>query len=77
MATVNFSVPDAVKDAFNKAFEGENKSAIVAQLMRRAVEEKERQMRRKQAIRTLTDRRRTRPVAAAAAVRAAREEGRS
>ncbi|MFZ1103693.1 MAG: hypothetical protein WAN86_12775, partial [Hyphomicrobiaceae bacterium] len=28
--------------AFNKAFEGENKSAVVAQLMRRAIEEKKR-----------------------------------
>jgi hypothetical protein len=45
MATMNFSIPDDVKEAFNKAFEGENKSAIVARLMRRAVEEKERRNR--------------------------------
>ena len=30
MATVNFSVPADVKNAFNKAFEGENKSAVLA-----------------------------------------------
>jgi metal-responsive CopG/Arc/MetJ family transcriptional regulator len=42
MATMNFSVPDDLKEAFNKAFDGENKSAIVAGLMRRAIEEKER-----------------------------------
>ena len=30
MATMNFSIPDDVKDAFNQAFEGENKSAVVA-----------------------------------------------
>ena len=42
MGTMNFSIPDEVKDAFNKAFEGENKSAVVSSLMRRAVEEKER-----------------------------------
>ena len=35
MATMNFSIPDDVKEAFNKAFEGENKSAVVARLMRR------------------------------------------
>ena len=29
MPTVNFSVPEDVKDAFNSAFEGQNKSAIV------------------------------------------------
>jgi cytochrome P450 len=42
MATMNFSVPDEIKEAFNKAFKGENKSAIVAELMRRAIEEKKR-----------------------------------
>ena len=38
MGTMNFSIPDDVKDAFNKTFADENKSAIVADLMRRAVE---------------------------------------
>ncbi len=33
MATVNFSVPTQVKESFNRAFEGENKSAIIARLM--------------------------------------------
>ena len=28
MGTMNFSIPDDVKEAFNKAFEGENKSAV-------------------------------------------------
>lgn len=50
MATVNFSVPDDVKDAFNKAFKGENKSAILTRLMRNAVEECTRQKRRITAI---------------------------
>jgi len=50
MATVNFSVPDDVKDAFNKAFKGENKSAILTHLMRNAVEECNRQKRRITAI---------------------------
>ena len=36
MATVNFSVPDDVKVAFDKAFVGQNKSAIIADLMRGA-----------------------------------------
>lgn len=42
MATMNFSIPDDVKEAFNNAFEGENKSAVVADLMRKAVEARER-----------------------------------
>ena len=37
MATVNFSVPDDVRNAFNREFRGQNKSAIIAELMRRAV----------------------------------------
>jgi hypothetical protein len=45
MATMNFSVPDDVKEAFNRAFEGENKSAVIARLMRRAIEERERKRR--------------------------------
>ena len=39
MATVNFSVPDEVKERFNRAFAGQNKSQIIAELMMRAVEE--------------------------------------
>jgi hypothetical protein len=46
MATVNFSVPDEVKAAFDAAFTGENKSAVIARLMRGAVEEKRRLQRR-------------------------------
>jgi hypothetical protein len=45
MGTMNFSIPDDVKEAFNKAFEGENKSAVVSGLMRKAIEEKERRAR--------------------------------
>jgi 2-oxo-4-hydroxy-4-carboxy--5-ureidoimidazoline (OHCU) decarboxylase len=47
MATVNFSVPDDIKEAFIKEFKGQNKSAIIAELMRRAVEEAQTQQRRK------------------------------
>jgi len=42
MGTMNFSIPDDVKDAFNKAFEGENKSAVITRLMIRAIEDAER-----------------------------------
>lgn len=50
MATVNFSVPDEVKKAFNEAFAGENKSAILAKLMQQAIENRERLRRRAAAI---------------------------
>ena len=49
MATVNFSVPDDVKEAFNRAFAAENKSAVIARLMREAVDEVERQRQRQAA----------------------------
>lgn len=39
MATVNFSVPDEIKKAFNETFAGRNKSAVIADFMMRAVEE--------------------------------------
>lgn len=40
MGTMNFSIPDDVKDAFDAAFKDDNKNAIVADLLRMAVEEK-------------------------------------
>ena len=45
MSTVNFSVSEDIKNAFNTVFEGQNKSAVIADLMRDAVE---REQRRKQ-----------------------------
>jgi len=54
MATVNFSVPDEVKETFDKTFGDQNKSAIIADLMRRAVREHQLQIRREQLFRQLT-----------------------
>jgi len=47
MARVNFSVPEKVKREFNAAFAGENKSAVIAELMLRAVQERRRTERRR------------------------------
>lgn len=55
MATMNFSVPDDVRAAFNKAFAGANKSALLTELMRQAVEERQRQKRRARAISRLLE----------------------
>jgi metal-responsive CopG/Arc/MetJ family transcriptional regulator len=76
MATVNFSVPEDVKRTFNRAFAGANKSAVVAQLMRQAVEERRRQHRRRRAIERLLRLRRTMKPVAEVATRAARAQGR-
>jgi predicted transcriptional regulator len=76
MATVNFSVPDDVKEAFQQEFRNENKSAVIARLMEQAVEEKRRQQRRTAAIEALLDlRRKQRPVSDAEIARA-RQAGR-
>jgi Arc/MetJ family transcription regulator len=61
MATVNFSVPDDVKAEFDKAFGDQNKSSIVAELMRRAVKEQQLQIKREKLFRQLSA---TRPLRA-------------
>ena len=76
MATVNFSVPEDVKERFNKAFEGQNKSQIIAELMDRAVEEQALRKRRVRAIEELLSRRSRRPSASTAKIRKVREAGR-
>jgi len=76
MATVNFSVPDDVRDAFNAEFEGQNKSAIIASLMREAVERAERRRRSRRAIDRILKRREQAPVMDDATLRRMREEGR-
>lgn len=76
MATVNFSVPDEVKTAFDAAFAGRNKSAVIAELMRRAVDEQARQARRLQLFRILTAGRAMRPRTTSAEIRRMRRSGR-
>lgn len=76
MATVNFSVPDDVKVAFDRAFGDQNKSAIIAELMRRAVADANRRKQREEIFRKLTQRRTQRPSLSNDEVRAARIAGR-
>ncbi len=76
MATVNFSVPDEIKKAFNTIFQGQNKSAIIAALMREAVERAQRKHRAQEAAARILERRRIAPVITDAEFRSARENGR-
>lgn len=76
MGTVNFSVPDDVKEAFNEAFAGQNKSAIIAELMRDAVERAQRRQRSRAAIDRLLRQHKSAPVRTAAELRASRTRGR-
>jgi hypothetical protein len=77
MATVNFSVPDEVKAAFDKAFGDQNKSSIIAELMRRAVRERELQNRRKRLFRQISNARDGRPAFTSEEIRSARATERS
>lgn len=72
MATVNFSVPDEVKAEFDKAFGDQNKSSIIAELMRRAVRERQLQIRRERLFRQLSGARRKRPYFTSEEVRRSR-----
>ena len=76
MSTVNFSVPDDVKEAFNATFKGQNKSAVIADLMREAVQRAQRQPQHVDAIDRILARRKLAPSVSEAEFRAAREEGR-
>ena len=76
MATVNFSVPDDVKDAFNETFRGRNKSAVIADLMREAVERARRRERSRVAIDRILERRRGRPALPDEDIRRTRRDGR-
>jgi metal-responsive CopG/Arc/MetJ family transcriptional regulator len=76
MATVNFSVPDEVKMEFDKAFGGQNKSSIIADLMRRAVRERKLQIRRERLFRQFSVARSSRRSFTSEEVREARSAGR-
>jgi metal-responsive CopG/Arc/MetJ family transcriptional regulator len=76
MATINFSVPDDVKDEFNKIFKGENKSALLTRLMRDAVEERKRQKQRMTAIKAILRLRAKSVAASDDEIRKARKIGR-
>jgi len=76
MSTVNFSVPEDVKNAFNITFEGQNKSAVIAELMREAVERAQSQQRSRDAFQRILQRRNQAVSVTAAQLSAAREEGR-
>ena len=76
MATVNFSVPDDVKEAFNAAFKNRNKSAIITELMREAIEREAHRQRSREAIDRILERRKHAPAIGDDEIREIRESGR-
>jgi len=77
MSTVNFSVPEDVKNAFNTVFEGQNKSAVIADLMRDAVEREQRRKQHCSAVDRILANRIKAPRFSEAEFNAARDEARS
>jgi len=77
MATMNFSVPDEVKNAFNVCFSGKNKSAVISNLMMQAVTEEKTKHKRAQAIDALLALRDSIPKATIEEIAMARQEERS
>ena len=76
MATVNFSVPNEVKDAFNEMFGSKNKSAVISNLMMQAVAEEKTKRKRVQAIDALLALRESIPKATIEEIAMARQEER-
>ena len=74
MATVNFSVPDDVKEAFNEAFR--DRSAVIAELMREAVQRVRRREQSHEAIQRILERRRGRGGLSDDEIRSTRHDGR-
>jgi len=76
MSTVNFSVPEEVKQVFNETFQGQNKSAIIADLMLEAVEQARGRQRGHEAIARILERRKHAPIVTEEEIQSAREDGR-
>lgn len=77
MATVNFSVPEDVKAAFNATFAKQNKSAIITDLMREAVARAQRQQQHRDAVARILAAHAESPTLSEADFHAARDQGRS
>jgi len=76
MATVNYSVPDEIKNRFNQVFAHQNKSHLIAELMKQAIAEYEHQQQRTRAIDTLLKLRAKQNPVTEKAIRSARKHGR-
>jgi copper oxidase (laccase) domain-containing protein len=76
MPTMNFSVPEDVKQAFNAAFEGQNKSAVLTQMLRAAIAQVQEQRLREAAVASILELRSTAPVRSSSQLAAARRAGR-
>lgn len=61
MSTINFSIPDRVKEEFNTYYAGENKSAVLTELVEEAIERKKLEEQRAKAIEAILEFRKSSP----------------
>lgn len=61
MSTINFSIPDRVKEEFNEYYAGENKSAVLTELVEEAIERKKLEAQRAKAIEAILEFRKSSP----------------
>ena len=61
MATMNFSIPENVKERFNQTFASANKSAVVTRLLEEAIERAERKQKSDEAVKRILAIRETTP----------------
>jgi metal-responsive CopG/Arc/MetJ family transcriptional regulator len=53
MATMNFSIPEDVKERFNQTFANANKSAVVTRLLEEAIDRAERKQKSDEAVKRI------------------------
>ena len=73
---MNVSVPDDVKEAFNAAFAGTNKSAVLTRMMREAIAQLHEQQRREVAAARILSRRKSAPDRSTSTLARTRARGR-
>lgn len=80
MTIMTIRIPDDVKEAFDKAFEGEDKDAIIARLLQEAAEKRapaeDLAERRRKAVDAILELRKSPPYFSDEEIKQAREEGR-
>ena len=74
MSTMNFSIPEDVKQRFNAAFANANKSAVVTQLLEEAIARAERKRQSDAAVERILARRQSAPHASTEDILQTRDE---
>ena len=74
MATMNFSIPDDVKERFNQVFAHTNKSAVVTRMIEAAIEQAESKRQSEEAAKRIMQRRQGAPSLSSAEILRIRDE---